>query len=505
MTEGIALSTAAHLQTTSAARLYESLRRTRPRTREDLKNYIRVFLGIDVPDKKICTEHNSPLDYLWHSFNCDFTHPKPVNADCVVWANRGGGKTDLAAIATLLDCIFKPTCQVRILAGSEDQAGRMYQYLTGFLRAGFEQFLIGPIRKTGCRFINGSAVDVLTQSQASVRGQHIQKLRCDEVELFDPDVFNAAKFTTQSSDRIIAAMESISTMHKPYGLMQKIVSSAGQNNTPVFKWCLLETIERCVDRNCSQCPLWGDCGGKAKDACGYLRIDDCIMQMRRASRAGWEAEMLCLKPNLENVVFDQFDPAVHVRPIDYDPNLLLYRSLDFGFANPFVCLWIQVDADGVVRVIDEYIRSRATIDVHAAELKNRTPGSTKLTAGAGESRVTATFCDPAGAGANDVTGTSAVRELRSLGINVRYRRSGIAEGIELIRRAIRAGDGKARLLISPQCPRLIEALTCYHYPDSPAAGDELPLKDGVCDHPIDALRYFFINYPHSDRPMTRKY
>jgi hypothetical protein len=292
--------------------------------------------------------------------------------------------------------------------------------------------------------------------------------------------------------------------------MQKLVSSAQQQNTPVFKWCLWETIEKCADRNCSQCPLWGDCAGRAKQASGYLKIDDCITQMRRASRAGWEAEMLCIKPNLENVVFDQFDPALHVRPIDYDPNLPLYRSLDFGFANPFVCLWIQLvpseveGVDGVIRVIDEYVRSRATIDVHAAELKTRTPG--------GESRVTATFCDPAGAGANDVTGTSAVRELRSLGINVRYRRSGIAEGIESIRRAIHAGDGKSRLVISPKCPRLIEALTCYHYPDSPTAGDshkgccaELPLKDGVYDHPIDALRYFFINVGHTNRAEHRAY
>jgi hypothetical protein len=480
----------------AAVRLYESLRLTRPATKPDLKNYIKVFLGIDIPDRQICPEHNSPLDYLWHSFNCDFTQPKPANADCIVWANRGGGKTDLAAVATLLDCVFKPNCQVRILAGSEDQAGRMYQYLTGFLRNGFDKSLAEPVRKTGCRFTNGSAVDCLTQSQASVRGQHIQKLRCDEVELFDPDIFNAAKFTTQSTNSIIAGMESISTMHKPYGLMQKLVSSAQQINTPVFKWCLWETIEKCADRNCSQCPLWSDCAGKTKGACGYLKIDDCITQMRRSSRAGWEAEMLCIKPNLENVVFDQFDAAIHVRPVDYDPNMPLYRSLDFGFANPFVCLWIQVDSEGVVRVIDEYIRSRATIDVHTNELKQRTPG--------GESRVIATFCDPAGAGANDVTGTSAVRELRSLGINVRYRRSGITEGIELIRRAIRAGDGKSRFIVSPQCARLIEALTCYHYPDSPC-GDELPFKDGLYDHPIDALRYFFINFGHNARTESRAY
>ena len=102
--------------------------------------------------------------------------------------------------------------------------------------------------------------------------------------------------------------------------------------------------------------LVGRLCGQGKTGSGYLKIDDCITQMRRSSRAGWEAEMLCIKPNLENVVFDQFDAPIHVRPIEYDANLPLYRSLDFGFANPFVCLWIQVDSEGVVRVIDEYVR-----------------------------------------------------------------------------------------------------------------------------------------------------
>jgi len=244
-------------------------------TKDDLKNYVKVFLGIDIPDKKICLEHNRPMDYLWHSFSADFAGQAKGNADTVVWANRGGGKTELAAVATLLDCIFKPNCQVRILAGSGEQAGRMYDYLTGFLRNGFEEFLSEPIRKDKCHFINGSAVEVLTQSPMSVRGQHVQKLRCDEIELFNNDVFAAAKFTTLSTNEIVAAMEMISTMHRPYGLMHKIVSSAGQNDTPVFKWCLWEVIEKCTSRSCSQCQLWGDCQGRAKEARGYLKIDDC--------------------------------------------------------------------------------------------------------------------------------------------------------------------------------------------------------------------------------------
>jgi hypothetical protein len=502
--------------------VYSKLRRKAPATKNDLKNYIKVFLGVNIPDRKICAEHSSPMDYLFHTFFSDakessiINHPSSItgremkeegrltknmsqnsNTDAIVWANRAGGKTEIAAIATLLDCIFKPKCQVRILAGSGEQASRMYDYLVDFVYQGYDDFLTKPPLKTKCLFKNGSSTEVLTQSATSVRGQHIQKLRCDEVELFDEGVYNAAKFTTQSKNGIIAGMELISTMHQPYGLMQKIVSSGLQCGTPIFKWCVWETIEKCIDRNCCQCPLWQDCKGKAKNAAGYLSIDDCITQMRRASRAGWEAEMLCKRPSRENVVFDEFDPAIHVKDVNFNPSLPLYRSLDFGFVNPFVCLWIQVDENGKVFVIDEYIRSRATINIHAEEIKRRIPIS--------EEKIAGTFCDPAGKSVNDVTGTSTVRELRSHGIEVRFRKSGILEGIELIRRAIKAGDGTSSLIISPRCRCLIEAMESYHYPQKDCNPNELPLKDGVYDHPIDALRYFFINHAKPAKITARRY
>ncbi len=488
-----------HDELVQATGVYSALRGTQPLTREDLRNYAKVFLGINVPDKKICEGHSAPMDYLWHCYWSDFSKQSQTNADATVWANRGGGKTLLAAVATLLDCVFKPGCQTRILGGSLEQSSRMYNYLVGFINNGFDAFLSGPVRNRKCKFLNDSSVEVMTQSATSVRGSHIHKLRCDEVELFNEQVLSAAKFITHSTDKLLGAMEIISTMHRPYGLMQKAVTEAGQNQVPVFRWCVWEVIERCLGRSCSRCRLWSDCGGKAKEADGYLAIDDCITQMARSSRACWEAEMLCERPSLENVVFAEFEPGLHVGQLGYDSSLPLYRSLDFGFVNPFVCLWLQVDGQGVVRVIDEYVRSRATIGVHAEVLRERT-----LCA---ESAVAWTFCDPAGAGVNDVTGTSSVRELRELGISTSYRRSGILEGIELIRRALRGGDGASKLVIDAKCARLIEAFRCYHYPDrgSGAADGELPLKDGVYDHPIDALRYFFVNYKRKGKVFSRRY
>ncbi len=286
-------------------------------------------------------------------------------------------------------------------------------------------------------------------------------------------------------------------MHQPYGLMQEEVASCAKLGVPLFRWCMWEVIEKCVDRNCSQCKLWTDCQGKAKSANGFLKIDDCITQMSRTSRAAWEAEMLCRKPCLENVVFSEFEPSVHIGEVDFNDNLPIYRTIDFGFVNPFVCLWLQEDSDGVVRVVDEYVRTRMTVQAHASEIKMRTPS--------GERRVAGTFCDPAGDGVNDVTGTSAVRELRASGVEVKYRASGILEGIELIRQKLRSGDGRSKLIISPRCQRLIEAMQCYHYPDNLQGARELPLKDGVYDHPIDALRYFFVNYKNYFKNFPRRY
>jgi hypothetical protein len=459
-----------------------------PRSRSELKAFLSASLGIRIPDVAVCADHSSPMDYLWHTWRADFAALRPkgqLSGDCVVWANRGGGKTQLAAAATLLEGLFKEDCRTRIIAGSLDQAGRMYEYLTDFVESAFPEQIEGRILKERCRFKNGAQVRLLAQSQRAVRGHHVQKLRCDETELFQEEIFSAAKFCVRSRGAIQGAVECLSTMHRPWGLMQKILADASLAGIPVFKWCLWEVIERCgPDRSCSRCPLNSDCQGKARRADGFLLIDDCIAQMRRSSRAAFETEMLCLRPNLDNAVFADFDPAVHVRPLAYDPMLPLFRSIDFGYVHPFVCLWIQVDSEGQVRVIDEYVHSRRTLAAHAEEIKRRTPG-----------RAVQTFCDPAGKQPNDESGRTPVEVLKSCGIAVQCCPSRIENGLELIRQHLRAGDGGSRLLIASRCVRLIEAMQRYHYPERPGGPQaENPVKDGVHDHPIDALRYFFVNY-----------
>ena len=111
-------------------------------------------------------------------------------------------------------------------------------------------------------------------------------------------------------------------------------------------------------------------------------------------------------------------------------------------------------------------------------------------------------CDPSGAGRNDQTAESNIQFLRRRGYRVVSKKSLIVEGLELIRAALRPAAGAPRLFIHPRCRRLIEAMQQYHYSDR---GGELPLKDGTHDHPVDALRYYFVNRATGAGGAARRY
>ena len=224
-----------------------------PGSKRQLRKFLKNYVGLQVPSVRVCGHHAAPMDYLWYAYNrdkvckdtsmqvckdtsgirlaadagfnnslaasgeaplaggeldlnCGRDARVPRNGDCIVWANRAGGKTQLAAVASLLEGLFKPGCQTRILSGSLAQSGRMYGYLRDFVHWKFPELLDGKLLKESCRFVNGTAVEILSQSSRSVRGQHVHKLRCDEVELFDADVLHAAKFITQSTGGKVAAM-----------------------------------------------------------------------------------------------------------------------------------------------------------------------------------------------------------------------------------------------------------------------------------------------------------
>lgn len=448
----------------------------------ELRRWLDQHLDLRLPAHPVCRDHQSPFDYLTSAYF------EPAR-DLVVWAPRGGGKTRLGAVATLLDLLHKPGCSVRILGGSLEQSYKMWEHLLPDVQrlAGEQLKTRGNSRRF--KLENGSEASVLTQSERAVRGVRVQKIRCDEVELFRPEVWEAAQLVTRSRavegrpDREIrGSIEAFSTWHRVGGLMQRIIDAPQPRNTTIIKWCLLEVLQRCPpERACNTCPLWDECGGVAKERCdGFVTIDDAIGMKQRVSREVWEAEMLCKRPSRRNAVFGGFDGDTHIRAQipDVIESAEMWLAIDFGFVNPFVCLWIA-QFDEVAFVLDEYVQQQRTMDEHLAQIKARPWG-----------RVRKIACDPAGAGRNEQTAVSNIQMLRAAGYTVRHRRSLIVEGVEQVRAALQPAAGLPRLFVHPRCKRLIDALRNYRYADT---GSELPLKDGTHDHLIDALRYFFVN------------
>ena len=480
-----------------------TLTKVRPRTVEQLHGWLRAALDIDVPRGRVCAAHHGPMDYLAHVF---FERA----GDVIVWANRGGGKTFYGAVATLLDVLFKPGIEVRILGGSFEQSRKMHGYLRWMLeRDGLREQIDGKITDRGVKLTNGSRVELLAQSETSVRGHRVQKLRCDEIELFDRDVWQAAQFVTRSATcgdiDVRGSVECFSTMHRPFGLMSELVGEAAAAQRPVFKWCALDVIARCEpSRACDDCDLWPDCGGRAKRADGFITVQDVIDQQRRSSRQAFETEMLSMRPTRSDAVFSTFDPAVHVRDVPHDPALKWIGGMDFGIRSPLVMLWAQVrQADQPrVEVIDEYICRDLAVSEHLTAMAQR-PWPDVAWLGV----------DPAGAQRNEQTGRSTIAVLRDAGHTVRAARHRLAHGIELIRRMLEVRSAPAsdpeqpsapQLLIHPRCRRLIEAMTCYHFDADRPWRDE-PIKDGH-DHAVDALRYMLTNlYAPSGRVRRRRY
>lgn len=501
----------------------------RPKDAASLREWIRTWLDVDLPTRAVIEGHSSPFEYVEWSFFEDhrFAGERGCRrpgvarpADAVVWANRGGGKTFLGALATVLDLVFKPGIDVRVLAGSLEQAQRMYAHLRRFLeREELRELIEGRATEKKLRLTNGSCVELLAQSQSSVRGTRVQRLRCDEVELFEPEVWEAAQLTTRSKQCgetwVRGSIECLSTMHIPHGLMHRLIAETQEGKRRLFRWGVVDVLERCKDEEhrCEEsgvrCPLWEECGGRAKGEAsgggsgerryGHVTIDDAIGMKKRVAESTWASEMLCLRPRRDDAVLPEFNASRHVvERLPWDgppaewPVSAWVGGMDFGYRAPAAVLWGVVDAEGRLWIVDERVKSHVTVAEHARAIHASSwPVPAWIAA------------DPAGNGRNEQTGISSVAVLRQSKLTVRTLRLPTARGLELLRARLSPASGAPRLLVHARCRVLIESLERYHYPEGRPESME-PVKDGP-DHAVDALRYLVQNLDGPRGTRVSKY
>jgi len=505
-----------------------------PQNEDELHDWIANATTYRIARRPIIPGHAAPFDYICHAFfegdppakRTDGRPRAPRAPDCTVWAARGSGKTFLGALATLLDLIFKPGIQVRILGGSLEQSQRMHAHLRALLSIdGFKKLDPRISARRVCLTVDGkiSMAEVLAASQTSVRGTRVQKLRCDEVDLFDPEVWDAAQLVTRSmaltgpcGNVVRGSVEALSTMHRPFGLMWKLAGDATapppspDQDAPaasrtLFRWGIVDVLERCTDaRSCAGCPLADDCAGRAKQVptnhAGHVAIDDATAMKARVGRETWDSEMLCLRPSRSASVYPEFDLARHVIGDEALPSAGFARfiaGMDFGVRSESVVLLAGLDADDNITVLREHVRKGLPVADHAKAINSWIESGLCDTQDG--RRLEWIGIDPAGAAREVTSASSPKKVLTDHGLTCRHRTSRISHGVRLVRaRFAPAWDGRTsgtptrpRLLIHRACTRLIECLAKYHY-DENKPEDLIPVKTDE-DHACDALRYLVLN------------
>ena len=187
------------------------------------------------------------------------------------------------------------------------------------------------------------------------------------------------------------------------------------------------------------------------------------------------------------MVYPSFDPIKH--SVEKHPNLLkVYRAIDWGYRT-FVCLWIGMDKEKRVWVLDTYKAEDGTLKQHAEHILDHDKGR----------EIIATFCDPAGRQTSDQTGKTNVQMLGEYGIRCLYRldkrSTNIANGVKIVQNHLNPASGPPRLYYVRTPANKAFAIAMQSYENMKVNGvyiDKVK-ENQEYEHTPDALRYFFVN------------
>lgn len=248
-----------------------------PMDDDELWWLVSVLWGIDIPRKRICKNHQSPFEAFADAFFA--RHP------LTVWkASRGfGGKTTLMGVLTLTEAAILGSHST-ILGGSSAQSLRVHEVVNeGLASPGAPIGLLdGDPTRYETKFRNRGWVRALMASQRSVRGPHPQRLRLDEIDEMDLEIFDAAMGQPMNSRTVAAQTVASSTHQYPDKTMTEILTRAKEKGWPVYEWCYLETLE----------------------PHGWLSNSEMERKKVEVSKAMWDIEYDLQEPSFEGRAID---------------------------------------------------------------------------------------------------------------------------------------------------------------------------------------------------------
>ena len=201
--------------------------------------------------------------------------------------------------------------------------------------------------------------------------------------------------------------------------------------------------------------------------------------------------------HLGGAVFPDFNPLTHCIPpskFNLKSTHRIIRTMDSGYTNPTVWLWIAVDYDGTMVVFKEHYQAKWNVAQHAKVVNEITNQIVKQSG----AEIWLTTGDPAIKQTKEHTGTSIQQEYASHGIYIAVDQipSDRRIGLEKLQQYMKTNPatGKPYLMITDDCPQLIAELPKLKWKKHASAKvaesknklEDIRDKDNHC---YDALKY----------------
>lgn len=188
------------------------------------------------------------------------------------------------------------------------------------------------------------------------------------------------------------------------------------------------------------------------------------------------------------VVYREWNEERQFLDFDYDPNLPLHISFDWGINDPTAVIWIQ-PSRSEIRVVDYYEASNANIEHFISVIYSKPYKKAELYTG-----------DPAGKARSLTTGTSVIEMLAAKDIYVRTK-----DGVRIPDQIRLTHSIMNRLFVAKRAERFRDALLNYRYPEPNSnirnQSNEVPIHD-EWSHAMRALEYYCSNtqaFRHPDQ------
>jgi hypothetical protein len=359
-----------------------------PTTQSGLYSFLTALTGEFIPFEKVCEDHFTPWDYIWHSYRVDLPKWEHLAHRNVVYIGpRAGYKTLSVAKLIAAELLLKPNCSVAGVGAIQMHSKRTYQYVMQYLKhpAVLDLEMINKTLIERTELTNGSVYSQATATLAGMNSLHPQKLRTEENDMMKEEILEEGKMIPSSYAGLKANMSYVSTRKFEGGIMDELVNNSIGKDFEIIISCYKDTAENCpVSRRgtlpkqykvenlfvpgteivvnayegCKNCPLLKTCRGDLARANGIVKIDDLINEFNTLDPETWIWQKECKKTRSSNTFFIYYDDIKNVGHYPYRKSLgWADMSFDFsqGGEDPTVVGFWQTDEQGNDYLVKEMV------------------------------------------------------------------------------------------------------------------------------------------------------